>query len=189
MSDLDKQKAKKKIRKELMNADWDLQSYESDVDIEVMVYLYDHFDTKELMMAGLRSNDLEELAGYKHPMEAITGSIEGAFQNYASSSNHKVRAQRTEILGSALGLYMLNTKTYSKLMKIAIEPGEYRHFIVLRYKNRNTVESTFRPFSLVSKFRTLSPEEIHNISLSVIEHDESKNADYFHFNPVSDLRK
>lgn len=188
MDDLSRHKAKKNIRRELQKSNWDLQSYESHEDIEVMIYIYDPFDTKEIMMAGLRTKDVERLSKFEHPMEVITGSVESAFQSYITSSNERVRAQRTEILGSTLGLYMLNTKTYSKLMSTAVRPGDYRQFIVLRYKNKNTVEMSLRPFSLVSKSKVLEPEEIYHMSQEVIERDEEKNAKFFNLAPVSNLR-
>ena len=47
MDELSRHKAKKNIRNELEKTQWQLQSYESHEDIEIMVYIFDPFDTKE----------------------------------------------------------------------------------------------------------------------------------------------
>ena len=188
MNEFNHHKAKKNIKKQLKDADWELQTFEVG-DIQVMIYLYDHFDTRELMMAGLRKTDINSLSKMIHPMDTITGAVEGAFQNYISPCSDIDKKQRTEVLGSSLGLYMVNTQTYKSLMKTECKPGYNRHFIVLRYKNKNTNVSNLRPFSLLNKSKVLTPEEVYEMTHSIIERDENKNASFFGFNPVYEFKK
>lgn len=189
MNDLDKQRNKNSVKKELGDANWELRSFESKEDMDVMIYLYDHFDTGELIMAGLRHKDVKGLSGVSHSMDDITSSLDSAFKSYLAEPSKQEKSKWTEILGSMLGLYMLKTKTYAKLNKIKCADDDTKQFIVLRYPNSQSNVSTLRPFSLVSKSRILSPDEIKKLALGVIERDEQVNAGFFNFNEVSKLRK
>lgn len=189
MNDLDKQRNKNSVRKELGDAKWELRSFESKEDMDIMIYLYDHFDTGELIMAGLRRKDIQGLSGVSHSMDDITSSLDSAFKSYLAEPGKQEKSKWTEILGSMLGLYMLQTKTYGRLNKIRCGEDETKQFIVLRYPNSKSKVATLRPFSLVSKSQILPPEEIKKLALGVIERDEQINSGFFNFNEVSKLRQ
>lgn len=189
MNDLDKQRSKNKAKSELRESDWELRAFESKSDIEIMVYFYDHFDTGELIMAGFRKKDIVGLSGVSHSMEDITSGIDAAFKSYVCEPGKEAKTKWTEVIGGMLGLYMLRTKTYSKLKNMMAADDEMKQFIVLRYKNKQNQVASLRPFSLVSKSMVLSPEEIKQLAGDVIARDERVNSGYFNFNQVSNLRK
>lgn len=189
MNDIEKQRSKNEVKSELLESDWELRTFSSKEDMEVMIYLYDHFDTGELIMAGLRKKDIQSLSAFSHSMDDITSSIDAGFKSYIEGTNEQERATWSEIVGSMLGLYMLNTKTYLKLKNMEIGADETIQFIVLRHKNKQHQAASFTPFSLVSKSQILTPEEIQSFALDVIARDEQKNAGLFKFNAVSKLRK
>lgn len=189
MNDLDKQRSKKKVDHELREANWELRAFESQKDLEIMLYFYDHFDSGELILAGLRKQDLAALSAVSHTMEDIKNSIEAAFRSYVGEASKKAKTSWTEVIGGMLGLYMLKTKTYSKLKTITPAEEEMRHFLIIRYKSEHSDISSLRPFSIISKSSVLSPEEVKAQAIEVIKQDERTNAGYFNFNKVVKLRE
>lgn len=184
MDEVTRQRAKKALKKQLKAANWNLQDYDSSQDIEMMVYCYDHFDTRQMMLAGLRQSDINQLAKFKQPMDVVATAVDGAFIDYAQSKSEAIQRKRTEVLGMLSGLYAINTNTYQKLLATQKAEGMFRHFVILLYRNKHTKECNLRPFSLVSDKSILSQVDIEKAAIPVIKRDEEMNPQFFHSSPV-----
>lgn len=185
MNDIEAYKAKKKLKKKLINRSWKLEGFHAKTEVLVRAYVYDPFDSETLSMAGFTLNDIEGLKKIKEPVEVICGAVDQQFKSYVSANEKQIKKQ-IELLGMLTGLYMLNTKTYTSLLNNQ-EDG-YRQFIVLLYRNKHTGEATLRPFSLVSKEEFLDGDQVKEYARQVIARDEIVNPGYFNSSPVVPIR-
>lgn len=185
MDEIKAYKAKKKLKKKLMNRSWKLEGFHAKEEVVIRGYVYDPFDSQTLSMAGFTQADIEGLEKIREPVEVISGAVDQQFKSYVSAKDKQIKKQ-VELLGMLTGLYMVNTKTYISLMKNQ-EHG-YRQFIVLLYRNKHTGEATLRPFSLVSQQEFLDGDQVKAYASQVIARDEIVNPDYFNSSPVVPIR-
>ena len=188
IDDLQAHKAKQKLKMQLKNANWKLQQCDSSENFEMMLYCYDHFDTEQMMLAGLRDSDIKRLTEMKQPMDIITSAVDATFVEYASAKNDKIQRKRAETLGMVSALYAINTSTYQKLKSTPLPEGKTKHFIVLLYRNKFTRECNLRPFSLMSETSILSIDDVKRASLPIIHRDQEVNPGFFNLSPVVSLK-
>lgn len=187
MDDIKARREKKKLKKELSENNWAMEVFE-DSHLKMMVYCYDHFDTGEMHLAGLRQDDIDNLTQIEQPMDVICGAVGSAFIDLTQANSGKLVRQRSKVMGAACGLYAVNTETFTKLMGTTKNETQHRHFIILMYRNKFTKEFSLRPFSLISEKSVLSTDDIKRFSQPIIQRDEEFNPGFFCPSPVIALR-
>ena len=189
MDDIKAHKAKRKLSKDLTDKSWQLEGFHAQSETVLTAYIYDPCDSKALALAGFTLSNIEHFKTLNEPMEVVSTMLEQHFDRYLLAKVSATGAyveNRLEALGTLMGAYMVNTKTYTALCEN--EDEGYRHFITLLYRNKYTKDCAVRPFSLVNQQQFLDGEQVKALAQQVIVRDETVNPQFFSPSPVVSIK-
>ena len=138
---------------------------------------------KQTVMGVVNWEDLAEIEestralSWQETMNALTGTL--AEDDATKDRSAKDGGRRHELLITLAARYVAGTETFRRVPSGTADA----HFIILVYrpKGLDDPEGILRPFALVARDRQglLQPEELKEISRSVIEQDRAAHPDWF----------
>ena len=145
------------------------------------VYLFET-TRKQNVMGVVNWEDLHEIEestgalSLQETMNALTGML--AEDDAAKARLTEDRRNRNELLMTLAARYVAGTETFRRVPSGTADA----HFIILVYrpKGLDDPKGILRPFALIARERPglLKPEELSEISRSVIERDQAAHPDW-----------